>query len=81
MSNLSVPVLAGKRVTLRPARPDDYEARLRLGTDAEIDRMYGGSRDNVRPMTEEAARRWVRGLRIYEIRSTMRRFALELPSM
>ena len=62
MSNLSLPVLAGKHVTLRPARPDDYEARLRLGTDAEIVRMYGGSRNDVRPMTEEVAKRWVRGL-------------------
>src|SRR6516162_1889719 len=62
MSNLSLPVLAGKRVTLRRAHPDDYEARLRLGTDTEIIRMYGGSRDDVRPMTEEAARRWVQGL-------------------
>jgi RimJ/RimL family protein N-acetyltransferase len=62
MSNLSLPVLAGKRVTLRRACPDDYEARLKLGTDAEIVRMYGGGRDDVRPMTEEAAKRWVQGL-------------------
>jgi RimJ/RimL family protein N-acetyltransferase len=39
-----------------------FESRLRLGTDAEIFRMYGGSRNNMRPMTEEAARRWVQRL-------------------
>jgi RimJ/RimL family protein N-acetyltransferase len=36
--------------------------RLRLGTDAEIFRMYGGSRGDLHPMTEETAKLWVRRL-------------------
>jgi RimJ/RimL family protein N-acetyltransferase len=62
MSDLSLPILRGERVTLRRPRPEDFEARVRLGTDAEIFRMYGGSRDRMHPMTEEAARRWVQRL-------------------
>jgi RimJ/RimL family protein N-acetyltransferase len=62
MSDLSLPILRGERVTLRRPRPEDFEARVRLGTDAEIFRMYGGSGNNMRPMTEEAARRWVQRL-------------------
>jgi RimJ/RimL family protein N-acetyltransferase len=62
MSNLDLPVLRGARVTLRRPRPEDAAARLRLGTDAEIFRMYGGSRADMRPMTEDAAKRWVQRL-------------------
>jgi RimJ/RimL family protein N-acetyltransferase len=62
MSDLSLPLLRGERVTLRRPRPEDFEARVRLGIDAEIFRMYGGSRNSMRPMTEEAARRWVQRL-------------------
>lgn len=62
MSKPNVPILTGKRVTLRGPRPEDFEARMRLGTDAEIIRMYGGNRSDVRPMTEEGARRWVQRL-------------------
>jgi RimJ/RimL family protein N-acetyltransferase len=60
MSDFSLPILRGERVTL--PRPDDFEARVRLGTDAEIFRLYGGSRDRMQPMTDEAARRWVQRL-------------------
>jgi RimJ/RimL family protein N-acetyltransferase len=62
MSDLNLPVLRGERVTLRRPRSEDFEARVKLGNDAEIFRMYGGSRNNMRPMTEEAARRWVQRL-------------------
>jgi RimJ/RimL family protein N-acetyltransferase len=62
MSNGSLPTLIGKRVTLRRPREEDFAARLKLGADAEIFRMYGGSRSDLRPMTEEAARQWVRRL-------------------
>jgi RimJ/RimL family protein N-acetyltransferase len=62
MSSTKLPVLIGQRVTLRPPREEDFEARLRLGNDAEIFRMYGGNRSDLRPMTEEAAKRWVRQL-------------------
>ena len=59
MSNASLPTLIGKRVTLRRPHEEDFAARLKLGADAEIFRLYGGSRSDLRPMTEEAARRWV----------------------
>src|SRR5215472_5916942 len=58
----SVPVLRGKRVTLRRTREDDFQARLKLGTDAGIFRMYGGNLTDLRPMTEDAAKRWVQRL-------------------
>jgi RimJ/RimL family protein N-acetyltransferase len=62
MSDISLPVLKGKRVTLRRPCEDDFRARLRLGTDAEIFRMYGGSLSDLPPMTEVAAKRWVQRL-------------------
>lgn len=62
MSSTSLPVLKGKRVTLRRPRDDDVQARLRLGTDAEIFRMYGGNLSDLRQMTEHAAKRWVQQL-------------------
>ncbi len=62
MSNPSIPVLTGERVTLRRPREEDFEARLRLGADAEIFRMYGGNRSDVRAMTEDAAKRWLQRL-------------------
>jgi RimJ/RimL family protein N-acetyltransferase len=62
MSRANLPVLRGARVTLRRPRADDIAARLKLGTDAEIVRMYGGDRGDVRPMTEADARRWVQGV-------------------
>jgi RimJ/RimL family protein N-acetyltransferase len=62
MSSTSLPVLKSKRVTLRRPCEDDFQARLRLGTDPEIFRMYGGSLSDLRPMTEDAAKRWVQRL-------------------
>jgi RimJ/RimL family protein N-acetyltransferase len=59
MSNASLPALIGKRVTLRRPREEDFATRLELGNDAEIVRMYGGNRSDLRPMTEEVARQWV----------------------
>jgi RimJ/RimL family protein N-acetyltransferase len=47
---------------LRPPRPDDVTARLRLGNDPDIVHMYGVSRADVSPMTEDTARRWVQHL-------------------
>jgi RimJ/RimL family protein N-acetyltransferase len=62
MSNASLPALIGKRVALRRPREGDFAARLRLGTNAEIFRMYGGNLSDLRPMTEDAAKRWVQRL-------------------
>jgi RimJ/RimL family protein N-acetyltransferase len=62
MSGNNLPILKGKRVTLRRPREDDFQARLRLGRDAEIFRMYGGNLSDLRPMTEDRAKRWVQRL-------------------
>jgi RimJ/RimL family protein N-acetyltransferase len=62
MSKFELPVLRGKRVTLRRPCGDDIAARLRLGVDAEIHRMYGGSLADLRPLTEEGASGWVKAL-------------------
>jgi RimJ/RimL family protein N-acetyltransferase len=62
MSSNSLPTLKGKRVTLRRPSEDDFQARLKLGADAEIFRMYGGNLSDLCPMTEDAAKRWVQRL-------------------
>jgi len=66
MSSTNLPVLSGRRVTLRRPREEDFQARLGLGADSEIFRMYGGNRSDLHPMTEEAAKRWVRRLLDHE---------------
>ncbi len=55
---MSIPVLIGNTIRLRPVLPGDIQRRLALGTDPEIHRMYGGSRSDLRPFLEEDARRW-----------------------
>jgi RimJ/RimL family protein N-acetyltransferase len=62
MTKMPVPDLDGERVSLRRARPEDIEARRKLGNDPDIVRMYGGDSTNARPMTEEEAERWVQRL-------------------
>jgi RimJ/RimL family protein N-acetyltransferase len=62
MSGINLPILKGERVTLRRPCLEDFQGRLRLGTDAEIFRMYGGNLSDLRPMTENAAKRWVQRL-------------------
>ena len=62
MSSVGLPILKGKRVTLRRPRQDDVQARLKLGTSAEIHRMYGGNRSELQPITEEEASFWVQRL-------------------
>jgi RimJ/RimL family protein N-acetyltransferase len=49
---MTVPILTGPRVTLRPPRDSDVDERLVLGRDPEIHRMYGGSA-NAKPLTRE----------------------------
>ena len=62
MTKPDLPTLTGATVILRPPRAEDAAARLRLGNDAEIIRLYGGSRGDVRPMTMEDATLWVGSL-------------------
>lgn len=45
-------------MVLRAPRDGDAEARLGLGSDPEIHRMFGGSRDRLAAMTRERAERW-----------------------
>jgi RimJ/RimL family protein N-acetyltransferase len=55
---MTVPLLAGSRLALRPPTETDIVARQALGLDAEINRMFGGSRSNLRPYTREMAQSW-----------------------
>ncbi len=55
-------ILEGKNLRLRQASADDVEARLSLGSHAEIVEMFGVSRSAVRPLTRECAARWVQRL-------------------
>lgn len=60
------PVLTGPRVTLRPPRPEDAEARRALGIDPDIVRMFGGSVSEPGAMTGEEAETWLDHLRLQE---------------
>jgi RimJ/RimL family protein N-acetyltransferase len=55
--DVSMALLQGTGLLLRPASPNDAAARL-LGTDAEIARMFGVSRSDAKPMTRDAAEEW-----------------------
>ena len=52
------PILIGGRVELRPAVGGDAAARLALGQDTEIVRMFGGDTRNLKPFTLEGAAAW-----------------------
>ena len=45
------PILRGRRSTLRPPAEADIDARLQLGNDPGIHRLYGGSQADLRPLT------------------------------
>jgi RimJ/RimL family protein N-acetyltransferase len=62
MTKLNLPPLQGHRVLLRAPVADDAIARLKIGRHAEIVRMYGGSVENLRPMTLDDAKLWVQQL-------------------
>jgi RimJ/RimL family protein N-acetyltransferase len=57
-----VPVLVGARITLRPPLATDADARLRLGSDPDIHRMFGGSQAQLVPLDADAAAEWLDGL-------------------
>jgi RimJ/RimL family protein N-acetyltransferase len=59
---MTAAVLLGSRVTLRPPTHADVASRVRLGTDPEIHRMYGGSRAQFGSMTIDRAAQWLAGL-------------------
>ncbi|MDE1991877.1 MAG: GNAT family N-acetyltransferase [Rhizobiaceae bacterium] len=56
---MSSPILEGRNVRLRPACDADAEVRLALGTNVEIAKMYGINKEDIKPMTQEGAVRWV----------------------
>ena len=76
MGKIDLPVLRGERVVLRAPTDDDVAARLRLGNNPDLIRLSGGSRADVRPMTEEEARRWVQHLRDHDYAWVIERGAL-----
>ncbi len=59
---MSVPVIEGRNVRLRPPCDADADVRFSLGTNAEIAEMYGLDKDDIKPMTREGAVRWVQWL-------------------
>ncbi|MEW6436311.1 MAG: GNAT family protein [Pseudomonadota bacterium] len=59
---MTVPILFGRRVTLRAPTPEDAAGRLALGQSPEIIRMYGVDPDAVSPLTETGARLWADSL-------------------
>ena len=56
------PKLVGERVLLRDATSSDVEARQRLGSHAEIQRMFGAEHPVSGAMTRVAAESWLAGL-------------------
>lgn len=60
------PTLCGPRVTLRPPRDSDAEARRSLGIDPDIVRMFGGTVAEPGDMTAEEAEVWLDHLRLQE---------------
>lgn len=55
-------ILKGHNVRLRPPCAEDADERLLLGTNAEIAEMYGVNKEDIKPITREAAVRWVQGI-------------------
>jgi hypothetical protein len=57
------PCLNAQGFTLRTARPEDGQFLLRLGRDAEIHRMFGGSFADLRPYAPpDDAEHWAQRL-------------------
>src|SRR5258707_3737182 len=85
MTTSELPVLRGARVTRRRPRAEDVAARLRLGADAEIHRMHGGSlaeqnASNVaRAITSGFRTRLRRNPRPHEFRKPIRAARNRLP--
>ena len=59
---MSLPILEGLNVRLRPPCDEDADVRFSLGTNVEIAQMYGLNKDDIKPMTREGAVRWVQWL-------------------
>lgn len=59
---MSLPILEGRNVRLRPPCADDADTRFALGTNAEIAEMYGVNKEDIKPITREGAALWVQGL-------------------
>ena len=59
---MTVPVLTGDRVRLRPPVQSDAALRQALGSDPEIHRMFGGSRADLAPYSASRAEHWIEGL-------------------
>ena len=55
-------ILKGRNVRLRPPCAEDADTRFALGTNAEIAKMYGVNKEDIKPITREGAALWVQGL-------------------
>ncbi|MCX8507897.1 MAG: GNAT family protein [Rhodobacteraceae bacterium] len=60
------PILTTAEITLRPPRADDVHARMSLGRDPDIVRMFGLVLDGPGTVTEEEAADWLDHLRLQE---------------
>jgi [ribosomal protein S5]-alanine N-acetyltransferase len=56
------PKLASQRVVLREATRSDVTARMTLGRDADIERMFGAAHPVSSPMTQVVAEQWIASL-------------------
>jgi len=57
-----LPILEARDVKLRPPCAADADKRFVLGNDVDIAVMFGASRQDVRPITKEAAATWLQRL-------------------
>ncbi len=62
MTIKTLPTLIGTNIRLRKAEAKDAATRLALGCDPHIFEMFGTSHDQIEPMTEERALRWVQNI-------------------
>ena len=58
-------MLCGPRLMLRQPRPGDAAARLALGRDPDITRMFGADPSDLPPLTEAETTRWVEGIAMH----------------
>lgn len=59
---MPAPILEGHNVRLRPPCTDDADVRVALGNNAEIAKMYGVDADDMKPITQDVAARWLQRL-------------------
>lgn len=61
MTKHDLPILQDGDLRLRAPHLNDIPARLALGNDPDIQRMFGVAPEDCRPITPDRAERWVKG--------------------